>query len=375
VEQTPLPRIKELDGLRAIAVALVIMFHFDLPVPGGFFGVDLFFALSGFVIARQLLHTSQDDGVSANARLLSFYRRRALRLLPNALALCVAVVVGSLVFPGQLGDPGRNLRHAIAGIAGLGNWFPLRFPDTWAGETRPLLHLWSLSIEEQFYLVLAPVLLLCRRRSRDAATLFGVATVTISIGSAMVGQSPLTAYFSTWPRLAPIGFGVLVAVAFTDRSRVARLERLPGKASMLAALFAALGVLCLGTKWDAEWLRRGGFVVTGLGFAAIVALCAVENNSRSGRAVSQLLCTRLFQGIGHRSYALYLWHFPLALVFNDIAPAPRFLLRVALTLALSEASLLLIEKPLRNTHRFSAARFTPFVMVATSIGLFAWGAN
>jgi peptidoglycan/LPS O-acetylase OafA/YrhL len=375
VEQTPLPRIKELDGLRAIAVALVIMFHFDLPVPGGFFGVDLFFALSGFVIARQLLHTSQDDGVSANARLLSFYRRRTLRLLPNALALCVAVVVGSRIFPGQLGDPGRNLRHAIAGIAGLGNWFPLRFPDVSIGEIRPLLHLWSLSIEEQFYLVLAPVLLLYRRRSNDAATLFGIATVIVSIGSAVVGPSPTTAFFSTWSRIAPIGFGVLVAVALSDRSRVVRLERLPGRALILAGLFVALAALSLKTKWNAGWLGRGGFVVTGLGFAAIVTLCSLEDKSRIGRAGSQLLRMRLFQAVGHRSYALYLWHFPLALVFNSISAAPRLLLRVSLTLALSEASFLLIEKPFRNTRRFSSAQFTPFIMVAASIGLFAWGAK
>jgi peptidoglycan/LPS O-acetylase OafA/YrhL len=374
VEQIQLPRIPELDGLRALAVALVIAYHFALPVPGGFFGVDLFFALSGFVIARQLLHTAEGTQ-STKASLLTFYRRRTLRLVPNALALCIAVVVASRLFPGRLGDAGRNLRHALAGIAGTGNWFPIRFPDTSADEIRPLLHMWSLSIEEQFYLVLPAVMLLLRTRARAAATVFGLATVGISMISAVVGPGPHAAFFSTWSRIAPIGFGVLVAVALADESRVAWLERLPGRTAMLAGLFAGLGLLCFKAHWSAAWLGRGGFVVTGIGFAAIIALCSLSHQSGPGLRVSQLLRTRPFQAIGQRSYALYLWHFPLAFLFTSVAAAPRLLLRLVLAFALSEASFFFIERPLRHTSQAKHAYFAPLIMVATSIGLFAWESN
>lgn len=359
-----LPRLPAVDGLRALAVALVIAYHFDLFMPGGFLGVDLFFAISGFVIARQLLAASQATTRSTDL-LASFYRRRAVRLLPAALVLSIGVGVGSLVLGDLLGDFNFTRANAAAGLSGVGNWFSLRNPDTFATQSRPLMHMWSLSIEEQFYLAF-PLLILPMRRwiSRSAITV-GVLAIAAGVVAAVCGQTANEAFFSTTSRIAPIGAGVLAAVLFQSEVFENRVRTWRLRSPLLVALLGGLLVLALTASWDASWLRHGGFVVMAFPFAAIVALCAVP-----GRAlVDRALCNRVSQTVAVRSYSLYLWHFPVAFLFESFSPLPRLLLRLALSVCLSEASLRFVERPTRRFRDARLAQFAPLAMVTSSVAL------
>jgi peptidoglycan/LPS O-acetylase OafA/YrhL len=378
VEQTSLPRIPEIEGLRAIAIALVVLYHFDLPVPGGFFGVDLFFAVSGFVITRQLLHaTSQGTpaGDSLSSKLGNFYRRRALRLLPNAIAVCAFVVLGSILLPSVFGNSSRTFVNALAGLAGVGNWYGIHFPDIGSGEVRPLIHMWSLSIEEQFYLVLPLVILPWRNRARTGAAVFGALAVIVSILTAITNVGIQTSFFSTWSRVAPIGLGVIVAVLLSSTKPADWLRPLCKRtvASIaLPMLLGALTVLALTTHWNEVWLTRGGYVAVGLLCAVIVLLCAFGVHSPIGI----VLRSRAAQFIAHRSYALYLWHFPVAFMFATFGRIPQLALRLVFASVLTEVSLRFVERPSRGTNRFAAARFAPIVMVGLSLSLLVfWRAN
>jgi peptidoglycan/LPS O-acetylase OafA/YrhL len=378
VEQTSLPRIPEIEGLRAIAIALVVLYHFDLPVTGGFFGVDLFFAVSGFVITRQLLHANGPGAYarySLSSKLGSFYRRRALRLLPNAIAVCGFVILGSFALPSVFGDSRRTIANAVAGLAGVGNWYGIEFPDIGIGEVRPLIHMWSLSIEEQFYLALPLAILPWRNRTRIGATVFGSFAVVISIASAIASVGIQTTFFSTWARVAPIGMGVLVAVLMSstttvDWLRSPILRRVAW--ATLPILLSALTILALTTHWNDVWLTRGGYVAVGFLCAIIVLLSAVGVKS----PVGVVLRSRPAQFIAYRSYAIYLWHFPVAFMFVGFGRFPQLVLRLLVAGALTEASLRSIERPLRSTNRFAAAKFAPILMAGLSISLLlVWRLN
>lgn len=367
--RTQIQRIPELDGLRALAVALVVAYHFDLPVPGGFVGVDLFFAVSGFVITRQLLGTtgSLHDATfpRISAAFQDFYRRRALRLLPNALTLCATVVTLSALRPSLFGNLTRNVKNALFGLTGLGNWYAIRYPDIALREVRPLIHMWSLSIEEQFYVALPVVMLLGRRHAKSVAAVFGAAAVLVSIWAATTSQTPSAAFFSTWARVAPIGFGVILAVAISNDAARDRLRDWRGHAPLLLMLLTALGGFSLVMRWDSAALRSGGFIATAVICAGIVALSAVGVPSRVGT----VLRSTPLQLLGERSYALYLWHFPVAYLFMGLSRMPQMLLRLMLAAVLTEISFRAIERPWRHTTRVARAYIAPAVLGVLALAL------
>ncbi len=332
-------------------------------------GVDLFFAVSGFVIARQLLQTTLRSEATTTpelvASLRAFYRRRAFRLIPNALTLSVSIVVLSAIEPSVFGDLARNLKNALAGLAGIGNWYAVRYPDITTGEIRPLIHMWSLSIEEQFYLVLPPLLLFSRRHAKAVASLFGSVAVMVSIWASTTTQSASTAFFSTWSRVAPIGLGVLLAVAFSNPDTQWRLRKWRGQTPALHLLLSTLFGFAVFVHWSDDSLRSGGFVASAVMCAGIVALSAVGIPSFVGGA----LRSAPFQLLGERSYALYLWHFPVAYLFLGLGRAPQLILRILLSAALTEISFRLIEQPGRRTLRWPKAHLAPLVMGALSLFL------
>jgi peptidoglycan/LPS O-acetylase OafA/YrhL len=386
-------RIPAIDGLRGVAVLLVMAYHFDVGLPGGFIGVDLFFTISGFVVTRRLLHQFSASTTSGASRpLRDFYVGRFWRLFPALSVMIVSVVVASQFMKPVLGDPGRNVAHGLAGLVGLSNWFRLLRPDLPGEIARPLLHTWSLSIEEQFYLCLPLLLAVFRRKARVAAFVIGGFCIGASI-LPLPSSDPSERYFFTLGRLAPLGFGVLLA-AFLHR----RIEDVPpgqpaataglgevsaGKPTLKAVdgVFVVLGILLLPTlrrsTWNESSLFPLGLILLGLVSAGILGLLTLDRATSLHRLllddpltnpeprqqqrhnaqglVSTALESKLAQYFGTRSYSLYLWHFPIAHLFMSQPRSLRTVAWVALSFLAAELSYRFVECPLRFRNRRQAA--------------------
>lgn len=388
---TPQPgRIPAIDGLRGVAVLLVMAYHFDVGLPGGFIGVDLFFTISGFVVTRRLLHlflTPSPSGASNPLR--DFYIGRFWRLFPALAVMIVAVVVASHFMKPVLGNPGRNVAHGLAALVGLSNWFRLLHPDV-AGEiARPLLHTWSLSIEEQFYVCLPLLLAVFRRKARVAAFVIGGFCVAASVLPLPSGD-PGERYFFTLGRLAPLGFGVLLAAVLHRRIEGvspaqpamanALVEVSAGRRTPKAVdgVFVVVGILLLRTlrrsTWNESSLFPLGLILIGLVSAGILGLLTLDTAAslhplplddpvanreprqqpQRGEApglVSTALESKLAQYLGTRSYSLYLWHFPIAHLFMGLPRSLRTMAWVALSFLAAELSYRFVECPLRFQNR------------------------
>ena len=348
-----------LDGVRALAVTAVLVFHGGVAwLPGGFLGVDAFFVLSGFLITSLLLVEHAGRG---RIRLGAFWLRRARRLLPALLVVLLAVVVAfrDLLAAAEL----AMLRtDALAALAYVANWRMIyRGDDYFARESAPspLQHTWSLGIEEQFYLLwpLIVVGLLAlgpRWRRRGAVLALCLAGAAASAICAALLFDPLAinrAYFGTDARaqalLTGCALGVLLSWWGEDRGRR------PGWVVDGAANAALVGVVAIGWLWlNADgtdpWLYRGGFTLGALAVAAVIAHAVLS----PGAVVARVLSLLPLVWIGKISYGLYLWHWPLFQLLNaertGIAGPGLLALRLAATLAVSVVSYILIEQPVRT---------------------------
>ena len=344
-----------IQGLRAVAVLMVVAYHAGLPAPGGFTGVDVFFVISGFVIAEMLRREWSATGTIARGQ---FFRRRVRRLLPAlALVTVVTLVLHSLIVA-PLEQPART---ALTGLGGLllsanvvialttGDYFDA------PAETHPLLHLWSLSVEEQFYLVLPLVLLLAWRLSRDrgrggplpVVVLLGAASVALLVlGPMLVAAvgAPETLFGFYSPVVRTWEFLVGVVLALTSRWRVIgstarRIASAAGIVLLVAATFVIDGTMAFPGP------------VTLLPVAG-TALLIIGVEAREGR-LHRLLASRPLVAIGDRSYAWYLWHWPLIVLAGIllggmswgawVAPAAAML-----SLAPAWWSYRIVEQPVRG---------------------------
>ena len=314
-------RLAGLDGLRAIAVALVLLYHlFPGVLPGGFLGVDVFFAISGFLITTLLLRELEAHG---RIRLLAFWRRRARRLLP-ALALALLVCTSlALLVPGDLlvGIGGQ-----VAGAAFfVSNWvFIARGADYFARDTPELFrNTWSLSIEEQFYILLPLlVIALWRLRGRLARTiplaLLGLGSAVLMLELSRAGADPTRIYFGSDTHT----FGLLLgaaAAALLHRPGSAPVRRLGALGQIASTAVAAVGLTTLGAL--AVTLAEGSPASFQGGFqlATAAAIAVVIAVTREGAWVGRALDVQPLRWIGERSYGIYLWHWPLLLLLTAAA--------------------------------------------------------
>jgi peptidoglycan/LPS O-acetylase OafA/YrhL len=352
-------RIAGLDGLRALAVTGVLLYHGGLAaVPGGFLGVDLFFVISGFLITTLLLNEAATTG---RIDVVAFWGRRVRRLLP-ALALVVASTVVAVALVPSLGGPADVRDDALAAMLYVANWHFLGSGDGYFEQLAapsPLLHTWSLAIEEQFY-VLGPLLLviaLRRKVSRWALTAGATAAVLASAWwmarLADNGASTDRLYYGTDTRAQAILAGVTAALLVTHPVRPTAgrrlgLGRLPAGAVAVPALVGVVLAMVLVGAEDNR-LYRGGLTLYAAVGAVLVAAVACAPSSLMTRGLEG----RLLRYVGVRSYGLYLWHWPVFLLLTSRMTSlsgPSLLgVRLAVTLLLAIASFRLVEAPLRRS--------------------------
>lgn len=340
-----LPHRPGLDGLRAVAVLTVLVYHLEAPwFDGGFLGVEVFFTLSGYLVTGLLLVESQHQG---RVRLRRFALARARRLVP-ALIVCL---LGTTVAV-ALVAPGTALRdHVLASLLYVQNWHLIAADIPYAagfGAPPPLLHLWSLAIEGQLYLVWALVLLAglaLVSRKRFLAVVGALAALSV-LAMAMLFDpgSPGRAYFGSDTRASGFLIGAALAIAWTGRDAGSRGWRWHGWAGAVG-LTGLLAAFALVSEFDEGLYRRGGFGAIGL-LSALVVAAAADPSTR----VARLLSAPPLVWIGQRSYGLYLYHWPI-IVLTAPLPGPALLvdaLRVAATVAVTVASYRWVETPIRR---------------------------
>lgn len=320
-----------LDGLRGIAALAVIIFHAHLgPAVNGYVGVDVFFALSGFLITSLLLDEAQRHG---RIRLLRFYTRRMLRLWPALAATCILVVAAAAA-TGQLSQAAPG---TLAVLFYLGNWW------MYTGRPAPLLdHTWTLAIEEHFYAVW-PVLLIGLFSRRRALRAWAVIAAVVAITLLFTPwPEPITHVRATYLRGFPIIWGSLLAWAVSRRSRTYTSRALGAAGD--GAFLILLGVLLIPWTLPERWLT-GPSSATGL--LSLFVLAGIVLSPRS--AAATLLAWPPLRWAGTRSYGLYLYHFPLLEVLRhhvEVGPEWfRMVVGIMATIIIAEASFRWREAP------------------------------
>ena len=386
-------RRDDIQGLRAVAVSAVVLDHAGLgPFSGGFVGVDVFFVISGFLITQLLLRERARTG---RVSLVGFYGRRARRILPAATLVLLATIVASTLWLGVF-RVGGVLRDAVwAALFAANIRFAHEGTDYFTQDQppSPLQHYWSLSVEEQFYLVwplaLIVVLFLARGRARTQAqtpalrALAGVLAVTVAVSLAwsvhQTGTDPTVAYFSTLTRAWELGIGALAAVLLAARG-AAGAERAPRP--VVLEVVAALGLVAIGfacLRYDVTTPFPGwAALVPVVGTAAVLLAGGL---SASSTWSARLLSVRPLRAIGDWSYSLYLWHWPLlvipaAYLAHTLSTVESAAL-VGLAVLLSWVTYRWVETPLRTPRRWTIGRGALLlypVTVALVIGT-ALGAN
>ncbi len=351
--------LPSLDGIRAIAVLAVMIFHSAVPwLPGGFLGVDVFFVLSGFLITSLLLQEVERTGGIDFKR---FYLRRIRRLVPAFLAVILVSALLILLFAQDAA--GKYREDVLASALYVNNWFNIFSDQSYfeaIGRPPMLQHLWSLAVEEQFYLIWPTVLLFTfRRRLRDGVrrvAIIGVFASTalmaiMSFWLAMPTDNDASRlYFGTDTHAMTILAGAALATAWRPKALPRKLALQP-RIALSAIGLVALALMAwffINITDQSAFLYRGGFLV----FAGIcVVVIAVATHPAI--AASRLLGIAPLVYIGKRSYGLYLWHWP---IFNILRPGidigltgiPALILQFALTFGAAELSYRYLEMPVRN---------------------------
>ena len=366
-----------LDGLRAVAVLLVFVFHAaPTSLSGGFVGVDVFFVLSGFLITSILLRQVE----AGSASLSDFYRRRLQRLLPAAFVLLITVVAAESIW-GSVIEATTRRRETIATVFYVANWNLIDQADDYFAEgldPSPLRHMWSLAVEEQFYLVWPILVIVGLRVFKGRLGLFAACIASATAVSALLMAarfSPTEAsrvYYGTDTRVFQPLAGALLAVvvhasAKSDRiSRALNRVRPLSSAASIAAFVALIGVSWALDGTGSAYFRGGALAVT------LISALLILGTEEPG-ALRTVLSHRWVVALGAISYGFYLWHWPIILWLSPPDGASWTdrrvvnLLQFAATIAIAAASHRLVEQPLRSLRRPKTS--TVFVAAALSMAV------
>jgi peptidoglycan/LPS O-acetylase OafA/YrhL len=350
----------DVEGLRAVAVLLVVLNHLKTPgFHGGFFGVDVFFVISGYLItsllAAEYAKKAAAHGNRGSISILSFYTRRARRILPAALTVLLAVVIAGGALLNELRV--AQIRHdAVWAVFFGSNLNFIRQATDYFGhvDDSPFLHYWTLAVEEQFYLLWPPLFLLAARltflgtaarwraRVTTAAAIIGAGSLAWSVVATEHG--PKGAYFSTFTRGWELALGALIGIATTSATQLPPLLAQAMSAAGVALLVAACAVIGATTPFPGA--------VALLPTAATALLIA---GGLAGRAPlpNRALSIAPLRFLGRISYSVYLWHWPLIVFARALYPTLEKTVEVRLlillaTLAIATLSFYLVEQPGRR---------------------------
>ncbi|MDA1240307.1 MAG: acyltransferase, partial [Chloroflexi bacterium] len=355
------PYVAAFDGLRALAVVAVVAYHASMSfAPGGFYGVDVFFVISGYLITALLLDRAAEPGTT---EILDFWRRRLLRLVPAALgAVAATFAIFALL---QVRGPGTLAIEAASALGYMANWvWVIRDQSYFETSARPspFLHFWSLAVEAQFYLVW-PLLMALALRAGGRLTLLLItlclASVSIVVGAALYDPlgDPSRAYYGTDARAAGLLIGAALGVVARPGLR-GLVKRPVVEVGGWLGLAGLAWLFTQGSEFTA-FTYRGGF------FVASAATLAVMLAALHGRnSVAALLSIAPLRWIGLRSYSIYLWHWPVVVLTHPHMSSAMqswnlAVARFAVTIILAEISYRLIEHRFRSGRAVTAGRETP----------------
>ena len=327
----------DIDGLRAIAVMLVVIFHaFPEAMPGGFIGVDIFFVISGFLITGIIVRELDQKRFS----LLAFYNRRIRRIFPALIVvLCVTLVLGWLwMLPAAYAQLSSDVFASAAFFANIALLLQSGYFDIESAK-KPLLHLWSLGIEEQFYLIWPLLLMLVaglRLRMLTAVSVVGIASFVLNV--ALIGSNPVATFYLPFTRAWELLAGAALACGWNQISQT-------GAASNRRALFGVLLIATAAAVLDTKSAFPGWWAMLPVAGAALLL------SAPAAWFCQALLASPPMVWVGLISYPLYLWHWPLLVFCGIIKFAPLTLLErglvVGLSFALAWATYRFIEIPFR----------------------------
>lgn len=364
----------EIQGLRAVAVVLVVLFHAQVPgFSGGFVGVDVFFAVSGFVIASSLIREIDRTG---GVRLFAFYGRRIRRLLPAfAFAAGTTLLAVNLLWP--IGEAQQAATASgVAAVLSVANIHLMRSPGGYFASDdalNPFLHTWSLGVEEQFYLIAPAVVLLAVRlaprtrwstRSLVGTTFFALSAASLALATHwMAAGNERSAFFSPAARFWEIGFGVVLAAVLGRR-------QLPASRPLCWAAMVALAATSVLYQSDTPFPGLAATPVVG---ATLLLLAGLRNVPELARA----LATPPAVWIGDRSYGWYLWHWPCVVVCQMLWTDSWWTLLAVSVLSLLPADLSyrFIETPIRNQRQPGSRHRIALGCLASALFVLAAGSG
>ena len=347
----------DIDGLRAVAVIPVVLFHSKISLfgasvfPGGFVGVDIFFVISGYLISNILLHDIDRDKFS----ILKFYERRIRRIFPALFTVLLVATAAAFVIllPGALGEMDYFGTHLFGATFFYSNYQFMSETGYFAAaaEDNPLLHLWSLAVEEQFYIVFPVYLYLVSRFFRDRLGLATMAVLLVSLVYSiyLVQNNPADAFYSTPARAWELMLGAILAIFPRKAPLDQRVAQVLGAAGLG---FIAYSILF----YSAQTPFPGAAALLPCVGAALILYTGQTNMTLAGR----LLSTSAFRYPGLISYSLYLWHWPVLVFYRLYAITPvsqmeTAMLMVAMTAA-AWASWKFVEAPFRTRNVLARQR-------------------
>ena len=353
--------LPSIDSLRALAVLAVIIYHVDVNyLPGGFLGVDLFFVLSGYLISSLIIKEYRKTG---SLNLYNFYIRRARRLLPAVYFMITVGLVVMVLFNEVLLR--KSHLDAIFGYIYSSNWWyifhKLDYFDSFGAQS-PFIHLWSLAIEEQFYMIFPLLFLLINRKkkSKDGTYKLNKNFLYVVLGLILVSliahillfdiNNISRIYFGTDTRAFSLLVGVVGAILYPMEklhAKVTPQQNIMYSVVSLVSIATLITVMIYTSEYN-TWLYRGGFLLV-----AILGLIVIISSGKQHTLMSRLLSFKPVVFIGKISYSLYLWHFPVLVLTTPVSEIGNpniifVILRVILTFALATASYVFVETPIRK---------------------------